>query len=94
MNKAALPPLNSVPFKPNEIERSESERSVTEATNTILPPGRAQSYIAVFEDAIEQLSVLGDITPEAMKTDNKQVSQFIFHFNIFPFSWARKSPKS
>ncbi|TPX72939.1 hypothetical protein SpCBS45565_g00253 [Spizellomyces sp. 'palustris'] len=26
-----------------------------------LPPGKAQSYIAIFEDALEQLAVLGDI---------------------------------
>jgi hypothetical protein len=38
-----------------------------------LPAVKAQSYIAIFEDALEQLAVLEDITPEAMKTDNKQV---------------------
>ena len=60
---AALPPL---PHNDMEI--------VGNITATaILHPGRAQSYIAIFEDALEQLSVLGDITPEAMKTDNKQV---------------------
>jgi hypothetical protein len=41
-----------------------------------LPPAKAQSYIAIFEDALEQLAVLEDITPEAMKTDNKQVCFF------------------
>ena len=75
MNKTALPPVSgsNSSIRPDEIERSESERSVTEATQTNLPPGKAQSYIAIFEDALEQLSVLGDITPEVMKTDNKQV---------------------
>lgn len=78
MNKA-LPPVtqSSSSIKPDEIERSESERSVTEATQTNLPPGKAQSYIAIFEDALEQLSVLGDITPEVMKTDNKQLGEKI-----------------
>jgi hypothetical protein len=74
MSKTSLPPVSqsnsSIKY---EIERSESERSVTEATQTNLPPGKAQSYNAIFEDALEQLSVLGDITPEVMKTDNKQV---------------------
>ncbi|KAJ3276772.1 Sorting nexin-3 [Terramyces sp. JEL0728] len=42
-----------------------------------LPPARAQAFIAIFEDALEQLSVLGDITPEAMKSDNKQLAEKI-----------------
>lgn len=40
----------------------------------MLLPAKAQSYIAIFEDALEQLAVLEDITPESMKTDNKQVA--------------------
>lgn len=67
MNKvASLPPLASS----TPIETVET----TFLSTAQLPQGRAHAYITVFEDAIEQLSVLSDITPEAMKTDNKQVS--------------------
>ncbi|KAH6572881.1 hypothetical protein BASA60_006368 [Batrachochytrium salamandrivorans] len=38
---------------------------------------KAQAYISIFEDALDQLAVLGDITPEALKTDNKQLSEKI-----------------
>lgn len=43
-----------------------------------IPPGKAQSYIAIFEDALEQLAVLGDIggSPDVAaggKTDNRAV---------------------
>ena len=39
-----------------------------------IPPHRALAYISIFEDALDQLSVLGDITPEVVKTENKQVT--------------------
>jgi hypothetical protein len=42
-----------------------------------LPAAKAQSYIAIFEDALEQLAVLEDITPEQLKTDNKQLAEKI-----------------
>lgn len=38
-----------------------------------LPAAKANAYIAIFEDALEQLQVLSDILPEQMKTDNKAV---------------------
>lgn len=43
----------------------------------LLPHGKALSYVAVFEDALEQLSVLSDIVPEALKTDNKTLADKI-----------------
>ena len=45
-------------------------------TSNALPPAKSIAYIAILEDALEQLTVLADITPEAMKTDNKVVSRF------------------
>ncbi|KAJ3344931.1 hypothetical protein HDU91_007509 [Kappamyces sp. JEL0680] len=68
-NKTALPPL------PTLLNEDGVGNLSTPAS--LLPPGRAQCYIAIFEDALEQLSVLGDITPEAMKTDNKQLAEKI-----------------
>jgi hypothetical protein len=41
-----------------------------------IPIVKSQSYIAILEDALEQLAVLEDITPELLKTDNKQVLGF------------------
>ncbi|KAJ3325120.1 Sorting nexin-3 [Boothiomyces sp. JEL0866] len=67
----ALPPLNTLP---PSITEDPTNISVSGST---LPPARAQSFIAIFEDALEQLSVLGDITPEAMKSDNKQLAEKI-----------------
>lgn len=58
MNRA-LPPIAKQPVS-NQVAGS-------------LPLGRTQAYIAVFEDALEQLAVLEDITPEVLKTDNKLV---------------------
>jgi hypothetical protein len=62
----------------NKVLPPISRQTATElpGSNTgTLPIGRAQAYVAVLEDAIEQLAVLEDIVPEAMKTDNKQVNR-------------------
>lgn len=40
------------------------------ATSPLLPYIKCQSYIAIFEDAYEQLSVLSDIAPK----ENNQIS--------------------
>ena len=60
------------------LEENERERDGDEATKgkekkmvkeeleeKLLPPGKCQSYMAVFEDALDQLAVLGDISHEA-----------------------------
>jgi IQ domain-containing protein G len=39
-----------------------------------LPPSKSQSYIAIFEDAIDQLAVLGDIASDLSKVEGKPVS--------------------
>ncbi|KAJ3262299.1 Sorting nexin-3 [Boothiomyces macroporosus] len=69
----ALPPLTTLPPNLTDFD-SISNYSGSGST---LPPARAQAFIAIFEDALEQLSVLGDITPEAMKSDNKQLAEKI-----------------
>ncbi|KAI8901651.1 hypothetical protein BC833DRAFT_547888 [Globomyces pollinis-pini] len=69
MNKT-LPPIQPKTF---ELDSN----YIPLASNIVLPAGKAQNFIAIFEDALEQLSVLGDITPEAMKTDNKQLAEKI-----------------
>ena len=43
-------------------------------------PAKAQSYIAVLEDTLDQLMVLSDITPEIPK-DPKKVCIFEFLFD-------------
>ena len=37
---------------------------VGQSVSNLLPPSKTQAYIAIFEDALDQLAVLGDITPE------------------------------
>ena len=54
------------------MEESISEPPLPEHTTTttttsvvhLLPASKAQAYIAIFEDAWEQLGVLGDIAPD------------------------------
>ncbi|KAJ3095213.1 hypothetical protein HDU97_007141 [Phlyctochytrium planicorne] len=38
-------------------------------TSSAIPPYRCQAYIAIFEDALDQLTVLGDISPDVGKAD-------------------------
>ncbi|KAJ3294720.1 hypothetical protein HK104_003326, partial [Borealophlyctis nickersoniae] len=45
--------------------------------DTLLPVSKAQAYIAIFEDALEQLAVLGDIAPDVGKSDNKPLGEEI-----------------
>ncbi|KAH6584010.1 hypothetical protein BASA61_007772 [Batrachochytrium salamandrivorans] len=88
MMSTPLPPLPSLPGRrrshvlhdiPNDIP----DISVPTATGAPASFGnrlsatKAQAYISIFEDALDQLAVLGDITPEALKTDNKQLSEKI-----------------
>ncbi|KAI8915817.1 hypothetical protein EDD86DRAFT_196921 [Gorgonomyces haynaldii] len=63
---ATLPPL------PSKLD--ENSASGQDVSN-VLPASKANAYVAIFEDALEQLSVLADITPEAMKTDNKMLAE-------------------
>lgn len=67
MSKIILPPL------PIELDEIEEVESVGQVLNLVLPGSRCQSYIAILEDALEQLLVLSDIIPDAFRTDNKQV---------------------
>jgi hypothetical protein len=51
------------------VEESVSEpplpdHSLTTSVVHLLPPSKAQAYTAIFEDAWEQLAVLGDIAPD------------------------------
>jgi hypothetical protein len=40
------------------------ESNSIHSQSNLLPPQKCQAYIAIFEDALDQLAVLGDITPE------------------------------
>lgn len=40
------------------------ESNVIQSLSNLLPAPKCQAYIAIFEDALDQLAVLGDITPE------------------------------
>ncbi|EGF76581.1 hypothetical protein BATDEDRAFT_92540 [Batrachochytrium dendrobatidis JAM81] len=79
-----LPPLPSRPnskvaneYNSDELPTPALMHGVTASTGNTIPIPKAQAYIAIFEDALDQLAVLGDITPEAFKTDNKQISEKI-----------------
>ncbi|OAJ39195.1 hypothetical protein BDEG_23059 [Batrachochytrium dendrobatidis JEL423] len=81
-----LPPLPSRPnskvaneYNSDELPTPALMHGVTASTGNTIPIPKAQAYIAIFEDALDQLAVLGDITPEAFKTDNKQLL----------YSWTR-----
>ena len=51
------------------------EDLTTSISENVLPSTKSQAYAAIFESAIDQLSVLSQITPEALKTDNKEVQK-------------------
>eukprot|EP00842_Homolaphlyctis_polyrhiza_P003402 jgi/Hompol1/4062/HPOL_006900-RA len=73
-----LPPLpNTIAKQATDYPADGGSSVTTTSTSNQLPAPKAQAYIAIFEDALDQLAVLGDITPEAMKTDNKQLSEKI-----------------
>ncbi|KAL2912388.1 hypothetical protein HK105_208162 [Polyrhizophydium stewartii] len=77
---ATLPPLPGSMLKQASdagLDSAPSAAVPTSSAGNLLPPAKAQAYIAIFEDALDQLAVLGDITPEVMKTDNKQLSEKI-----------------
>jgi hypothetical protein len=91
MATSSLPPLPKssalTTISNNDPPSSDSNKdgqATTATTNTfkttssanLLPSSKAQAYVAIFEDALDQLSVLGDITPEIMKTDNKLVTHY------------------
>jgi hypothetical protein len=65
---ATLPPL---PNQPDELIAN-GVKDLWDGKSG-LPIPKAAAYIAIAEDALEQLSVLAEITPEALKTDNKAV---------------------
>ncbi len=47
--------------------------SKTPASTLHLPSFVCQSYIAIFEDGLDQLGVLADIEPDVSKTNSKPV---------------------
>ena len=56
------------------LETLEQSSNIQSSIN-LLPAPKCQAYIAIFEDALDQLAVLGDITPEVhSKGGDKPVS--------------------
>ncbi|KAI9012812.1 hypothetical protein BC832DRAFT_265206 [Gaertneriomyces semiglobifer] len=71
---------NFVPGDPNKTMAPGLHDGSWDPAAMILPAGKAQSYIAVFEDALEQLAVLADIsggTPVGGKSESKPAGERI-----------------
>jgi hypothetical protein len=57
------------------LEESTIGQQTVPALN-LLPAPKCQAYISIFEDALDQLAVLGDIVPEIYKGNDKPASLF------------------
>ena len=55
----------------------------SQAKGEFIPYTKIQSYVAIFEDVLDQLAVLGDISADFIKADGKPVmTSLIFSITV------------